>query len=319
MWVIGSIFYLVPLGAIAIHLLSPQSRRVVRAARERKRAGAAANPLRPAAPAPNRQFPALAIWTDGLAEHCLCRGGPGNRRRLSRPPDGRDEPGRSTAMDLRAGLRRDRSAGAGKYLLPVMPFHVAARVGARLGLARFKWPRWLRSKWIAIALMVLFFWSYEAFALWDHPHAHRVAADRLFCRRLRRGHRVPRRQLLQICLSAGPVQLRCVRCFRPSPSRRAAKHLDRCTTHDCIRRKRSNSAAASCNSICRRRPATWIARSAWIASRPAPTTTSACSPSLRCAICCAIRCARRSANSRRGWISRPSCWWWCWGPSPMQG
>ena len=29
MWVIGSIFYLVPLGAIAIHLLSPQSRRDV--------------------------------------------------------------------------------------------------------------------------------------------------------------------------------------------------------------------------------------------------------------------------------------------------
>ena len=28
MWVIGSIFYLVPLAVIAIHLLSPQSRRV---------------------------------------------------------------------------------------------------------------------------------------------------------------------------------------------------------------------------------------------------------------------------------------------------
>jgi ferredoxin len=36
-------------------------------------------------------------------------------------------------------------------------------------LARLKWPRWLRNKWMAIALMILFFWSYEAFAIWDHP------------------------------------------------------------------------------------------------------------------------------------------------------
>jgi ferredoxin len=42
-------------------------------------------------------------------------------------------------------------------------------LGHRLGLARFRWPRWLRSKWAAIALMILFFWSYEAFAIWDHP------------------------------------------------------------------------------------------------------------------------------------------------------
>src|SRR5271156_2226646 len=49
------------------------------------------------------------------------------------------------------------------------PFMLPREFGHRLGLARFKWPRWLRSKWIAIALMILFFWSYEAFAIWDHP------------------------------------------------------------------------------------------------------------------------------------------------------
>ena len=49
------------------------------------------------------------------------------------------------------------------------PFMLPRELGHRLGLARFKWPRWLRSKWIAIALMILFFWSYEAFAIWDHP------------------------------------------------------------------------------------------------------------------------------------------------------
>jgi polyferredoxin len=49
------------------------------------------------------------------------------------------------------------------------PFMLPREVGHRVGLARFRWPRWLRSKWIAIALLILFFWSYEAFAIWDHP------------------------------------------------------------------------------------------------------------------------------------------------------
>jgi cytochrome c oxidase assembly factor CtaG/polyferredoxin len=31
------------------------------------------------------------------------------------------------------------------------------------------WPRWLRSKWIAVALLVLFLWAYEASSLWDNP------------------------------------------------------------------------------------------------------------------------------------------------------
>lgn len=31
------------------------------------------------------------------------------------------------------------------------------------------WPRLLRNKWLAVALVALFLWSYEAFALWDNP------------------------------------------------------------------------------------------------------------------------------------------------------
>src|SRR6202044_2091614 len=41
------------------------------------------------------------------------------------------------------------------------PFMLPRELGHRLGLAKLKWPRWLRSKWIAIALMILFFWAYE--------------------------------------------------------------------------------------------------------------------------------------------------------------
>jgi hypothetical protein len=37
------------------------------------------------------------------------------------------------------------------------PFMLPRELGHRLGLARLRWPRWLRSKWIAIALLILFF------------------------------------------------------------------------------------------------------------------------------------------------------------------
>jgi cytochrome c oxidase assembly factor CtaG len=35
--------------------------------------------------------------------------------------------------------------------------------------ARWSWPRRLRSKWPAVLLLVVFFWAYEALALWDRP------------------------------------------------------------------------------------------------------------------------------------------------------
>jgi cytochrome c oxidase assembly factor CtaG len=31
------------------------------------------------------------------------------------------------------------------------------------------WPRWLRGKWLAVLLLGLFLWAYEAFSLWDSP------------------------------------------------------------------------------------------------------------------------------------------------------
>ena len=68
MWVIGSIFYLVPLAAIAIHLLSPQSRGVpCQSQVARKHRSRATKALRSAAPAPDRQA-SCARATD--AWHC---------------------------------------------------------------------------------------------------------------------------------------------------------------------------------------------------------------------------------------------------------
>jgi Fe-S-cluster-containing hydrogenase component 2 len=49
------------------------------------------------------------------------------------------------------------------------PFQLPRQLGRWLWPARLRWPRALRNKWLAIGLIVVFFWSYEAFSLWNSP------------------------------------------------------------------------------------------------------------------------------------------------------
>ncbi|MGH7134757.1 MAG: cytochrome c oxidase assembly protein, partial [Pirellulales bacterium] len=49
------------------------------------------------------------------------------------------------------------------------PFTLPRKLASRWLPQRRPWPRWLRSKWLAVALVVIFLWAYEAFALWDSP------------------------------------------------------------------------------------------------------------------------------------------------------
>ena len=58
---------------------------------------------------------------------------------------------------------------AGNFFCMACPFMLPRELGRRLGIKRREWPRALRSKWLAVALLVLFFWAYEAFNLWDRP------------------------------------------------------------------------------------------------------------------------------------------------------
>ncbi len=51
------------------------------------------------------------------------------------------------------------------------PFLVPRTLARRWLPAGLNWPRRLRSKWFAVVLVALFFWSYEAFSLWDSPRA----------------------------------------------------------------------------------------------------------------------------------------------------
>jgi hypothetical protein len=58
---------------------------------------------------------------------------------------------------------------AGNGFCLACPF-LLPRTIARRWLPRGRsWPRWLRGKWPAVALLVFFLWAYEAFSLWDSP------------------------------------------------------------------------------------------------------------------------------------------------------
>ncbi len=58
---------------------------------------------------------------------------------------------------------------AGNVFCMACPFMLPRTLARRWLPAGRAWPRWLRSKWLAVALLVLFLWAYEAFALWDSP------------------------------------------------------------------------------------------------------------------------------------------------------
>ena len=58
---------------------------------------------------------------------------------------------------------------AGNFFCMACPFTLARDLGLRAGWRQRPWPRALRSKWFALALLVLFFWAYEIFGLWDKP------------------------------------------------------------------------------------------------------------------------------------------------------
>jgi cytochrome c oxidase assembly factor CtaG len=58
---------------------------------------------------------------------------------------------------------------AGNFFCMACPFVVPRTLARRWLPAGLNWPQWLRSKWLAVLLLVLFLWAYDAFSLWDSP------------------------------------------------------------------------------------------------------------------------------------------------------
>ena len=49
------------------------------------------------------------------------------------------------------------------------PFTLVRDLARRVLPANLRWPRALRNKWLPAGLLILYFWAYEAFGLWDSP------------------------------------------------------------------------------------------------------------------------------------------------------
>jgi polyferredoxin len=58
---------------------------------------------------------------------------------------------------------------AGNLFCMACPFMLPRRLAKKLLPANRSWPTALRPKWLALGLLVLFLWGYEAFDLWDSP------------------------------------------------------------------------------------------------------------------------------------------------------
>jgi len=123
----------------------------------------------------------------------------------------------------------------GNVFCMACPFNFVRDLGRRLLPARWSWPRRLRSKWIAITLLFIFFWGYEAFGLWDSPRwtawmivgyfAAALMVDGLFkgasfCKYV---CPIGQYQFIQSLISPVEVGVRSLGVCRT------------CTTHDCLR------------------------------------------------------------------------------------
>lgn len=58
---------------------------------------------------------------------------------------------------------------AGNLFCMACPFTLPRDLARKFVLPRYRWPRRLRSKWIAVGLLLTYLWAYEAFRLWDSP------------------------------------------------------------------------------------------------------------------------------------------------------
>ena len=124
---------------------------------------------------------------------------------------------------------------AGNLFCMACPFTLPRELGRRLGFATRYWPHVLRTKWLAAGLLILFFWSYEAFGIWESPKltawilvGYFVAAFAVdtffrgasFCKYL-----CPIGQFNFVSSLVSPLEVRV----------RSRDACTACSTHDCIR------------------------------------------------------------------------------------
>ena len=124
---------------------------------------------------------------------------------------------------------------AGNFFCMACPFMLPRELGRRLGFATRRWPRALRTKWLAVGLLVLFFWAFEAFDLWSTPlrtawivvayFAGAFVVDTLFRDASFCKYVCPIGQFHFVSSLVSPLEVKV----------RSRKVCTTCATHDCLR------------------------------------------------------------------------------------
>lgn len=124
---------------------------------------------------------------------------------------------------------------AGNLFCMACPFTFARDLGRRLFPSTRKWPRALRSKWLAVGLLAVYFWAYESFDLWDSPwwtawivlfyFVGAVVVDGLFQKASFCKYVCPIGQFHFVSSLASPLEVKV----------REPDVCTTCKTHDCIR------------------------------------------------------------------------------------
>lgn len=242
MWVPGSMAYLIPAGIIAIRYLSPS--------RNRPREPEASRVPAP----PRRRFDLLRVPVIG----------PAMRWKYFRPVlqsatlaiaavvvlDGLFGP-QVSAVNLAgvlpwlhwSGFSAIALLAVGNLFCMACPFTFARDLGRKIFPSTREWPRALRSKWFAVALLAGFFWAYEFLDLWDSPwwtawiiifyFAGAVLVDGIFKNASYCKYVCPIGQFNFVASLVSPLEVRI----------REAGVCSTCRTHDCIK---GNSSQRGC-------------------------------------------------------------------------
>jgi ferredoxin len=130
---------------------------------------------------------------------------------------------------------------AGNFFCTGCPFVLVRDAGRRLRRPSYKWPRWLRVKWIGIALFVAVLFVYELYDLWALPRATAwlvlgyftaaLAIDLLFTGATFCKYVCPIGQFSFVASTVSPLELRV----------RQPETCTTCQTVDCIRGRRAGS------------------------------------------------------------------------------
>src|SRR5262245_42918995 len=173
MWVPGSLAFLVPAAAFAWRLLAPASPRTAPPS-EARGPGRGRRPafdlLRAPLVGPLLQS---RYGRRGLQAACFVLAGVVVIDGFVGPPAGAANLATGLAWTWGRALAVIGLLAAGNFFCMACPFTLPRALArrVRLPISMRAFPAALRSKWLAAGLLVVFFWAYEAFDLWNRPAA----------------------------------------------------------------------------------------------------------------------------------------------------